>query len=1053
MSKSSFCCGFTLFILVSLCAAGLDAASSEFNIAKSRQAPVVDGIINDKCWNKSTELQKFHVFKPNQEGEKADTTVFATTDGNWIYFAFSCPNKNMRFLNQAGTEHDNLGILGDESVEVFLTRKELPVYYHFGVNFANVKTDRKVTNSGGKNLAWSIPWVSATNKTEDGWTAEIAIPLYILNKSGKNDILLNLIRNKINVNLDAMGAKMSEAKQYHLWSPIERTAHDPATFGTLKGLASVKVRKVFLPYIESVKVENLDIAGDAITLNMIANLRGATSKPGNAVLEIFEKKNGKEKNVFRKKFPLPPRANKTFKIKVPVSGLSAQHLFMAVSDAKTGMKIQECAVKFDAVLLKKAIPEFSFYTTEKNVRIKAVSSLSSGALKNISYRLLDGSGKSVTAPVQAQMETILTFPANRLKLGKNNFKLQLQRKDGKVLGAKDVSVNRLPVKKTGSETKVDHFRRVVVKDGKPFFPFGMYLGGAKYYMPVKEFREYVFKMIAKSGMNTVIGGLTAYEGDIKLAELLAEYSKRYNLQLGFWGKLLQTKGIGKKFKDLEDQKAYAKKVYYQQLLPHIKTCTRLMENLPNLLFYYSLDEPNLRNWRVNMTVLKFYHDTMRELDPYHVLFGLYARSIPPVPAAIDYVDVLGYDIYTYSDWEGSFARICDNMAVQIAQLDKICAKKDMPTWAVPMTNSLDPFRAPRFLTYQEQMCQSYTAMIYGAKGLLYFSQVVANGRQIWNAFEDLSRHLKVIQPALLNYPVKQEIIYKPGVFNAEKWKCPDAHAGIFKFPEGGYLMLAVNGKNYPVDVTYKIGGLKAAERLFAKAGNVKLKDNAFSEKLEPYAVRAYRIELGKVSKKTVKVNVAMKAYPGLEKKIPSNEQRRKQAASRKNHVINPSMEILSKGYNVPEFYTPFRLIEIDTAGEKDSRWRLDDNNPRFGKYSLRMHRYPGDGRKKSWRAGTFGTFSLPSSIKKKDYTFSFYAKSGKDGDELWVGVDTTLPSHWDCKTFKLTKNWKRYGYNLKIGGPNFHGGKFLIQPNTPGATVWIDGIQLESGNEATKFSE
>ena len=69
---------------------------------------------------------------------------------------------------------------------------------------------------------WNIPWASATKRSDKGWTAEIAIPLFILNTTNPSDIELNLLRNKMEIALDQMGAKQSEKKVISCWNILTR---------------------------------------------------------------------------------------------------------------------------------------------------------------------------------------------------------------------------------------------------------------------------------------------------------------------------------------------------------------------------------------------------------------------------------------------------------------------------------------------------------------------------------------------------------------------------------------------------------------------------------------------------------------------------------------------------------------------------------------------------------------------------------------------------------------------------------------------------------------
>ena len=195
----------------------------------------------------------------------------------------------------------------------------------------------------------------------------------------------------------------------------------------------------------------------------------------------------------------------------------------------------------------------------------------------------------------------------------------------------------------------------------------------------------------------------------------------------------------------------------------------------------------------------------------------------------------------------------------------------------------------------------------------------------------------------------------------------------------------------------------------------------------------------------------IKTYPERERKIPSNEQLLEQAAQRKNHILNPSFEMPMKVLGLPDFYYPYRVLEVDQFGEKGSHWFLDTENPKFGQYALRMHRYPFTETLKGMRAGVYARYSMPSTTNAAVYTFSFYARAAEDGSGVWVGIGQK--GDQIVKELNLTKNWERYCITNAIVPPDRDRRTILIQGKSGNEIIWIDGLQLEKGNKATEFSE
>lgn len=640
------------------------------------------------------------------------------------------------------------------------------------------------------------------------------------------------------------------------------------------------------------------------------------------------------------------------------------HICKEISGQNTENLLDEMQKSGAAIF--KVIPEFSFYTVEKNVKVR-YSNFVGG--KGILFQIYGSDNKLISRSRKNEA----VFPVSRLKMGENQLTGKVYSSDGKILQSTTFTVIKLPPLTQGVETKVDYFRRIVLRDGKPFFPFGVYhhsnIRNAAYAdRNDTTIKDASYKRIVNAQMNTVVLTIdTSNEKtDWKDVELYVQDAQKYGLMFGHWDIMRTLLQMGRNSKTLDDpeglekEKTESQNIFVTSIFPDVEKITACLKNYPNFLFYYGADECNYGNYKLNIYVQKLYYEALKNLDPYHIVFGVYARIIPPVTDALDYFDVLGYDIYTYPDWNTRTSLVCDAMAVEVAKLDARCAEKNKPVWIVPLGNSIDCNRTPRFLTNQQQVCQTYTALIYGAKGLIYFNNDLILSRQTWDTFRNLAKQVKVMESALLNYPVKQDVIYNPGQFIPDKWICPDVHARLFRFPNGDYLLLAVNGRNYPISVCFDIQGLKKAERMFEFSSTVQTKGTAFFEDFDNYGVRAYRLKLSKADTENMRLTVNIKSYPELEKKIPYNETLIKEAANRNNHILNPSFEMERKVDFMPDFYYPYRVVDIDAIGEKGFSWFLDTDNPMFGKYCLCMHRYPLTGGYKNMPAGVYARYALPN---------------------------------------------------------------------------------------------
>ncbi len=1034
---------FCLLFINTACA----VTKSEIDIAECESAPKIDGVLNDACW-KNVPESPFFVFGSNKKTN--DTKVLMTRDKRFIYLGFVCDNPNMHFLDQHGVKRDDPGIFKDDSVEIFITRKGLKYYFQYALNFANVRADRRVLLTGGRDLSWSFPWISATKNYKDKWTAEVAIPLMVIDSKNPGQVTANFLRNKINVSLDKMGSKNSESREYQFWSPVKKSAHEPESFGVINGLLNANLAPApFLVDIEKLKTGEMNTSGDKFSFKIDATLLGMTPVAGKLKVEVIQElADGPGKCILTKTLSVPPRCRENISLNIPVSDFSKKNLYLQLRDQKTGMLLGKKSIAFKGNTIQEAYPEFSFYSFEKELRIKAVIGLSDNAMKNMSLILKNKDGKIIAKSKSLSRETILASDAGCLKIGKNVLTLSLVNRDDKIFGTKLVCVMRLEGRK--NESKTDYFRRIAIFKGRPYFPYGVYDGAPPDFSSV--YADALIKSMSGAKMNTLISirlcNHRRKASDENVKTRLAELAKA-NINYIQWGWIRSVVPSSKSFRSLksrEEKERILRGIYEKKFLGFIKHALKLMKDQPNFLAWYGLDEPNLgHDWEANLYVQKLFHETIKKHDPYHVMFGLYARRIPRVPEATGLFDILGYDIYTYPNWKGrDYSKICHPVASQVTQLNQRAAETQKPIWCVLQPGILCQNRCPRALSGQELLCQGYSAVIYGAKGIIYFNYFCAAGDESWKALKVLGKHISVLSPAILNYPVKQSIKYASGSYDAASWKVSPAPVRLFRFPDGGLVAVAVNSRNCPVDLSLKIKGLASVSRMFDKKTKFSVRKSAFKDKLEPYGIRAYSLAVSG-NTETLEVSVSTKPYPQLAlPAIRSNQELLKEAQNRKNKVLNPSFE-LQKIKGIPDFYKPYRIAYLQSMEDQPNGYVLDTENPKFGKVSLRITQpvnYTSQ--------GVFGVYSAGGS-ENKSWVFSFYAKALSDNATLRVYMKLDGQKRWRIEKFKLSRKWKRYS----VKWPALHkkGKRFMFRLDSGKQTVWLDGLQLEEGNEPTEFSE
>jgi len=191
---------FFLLLIVQLIYTSLlfsQEIKKRLKITRTEIAPKIDGILNDAAWENAPIAKDFIQFDPyNGKAASEPTEVKIMYDDNAIYFAAimhdSKPDSIYTILTKrdAGFESDADAFM--VSISTFNDGINTNI---FMVSAAGVQSDIK-GSANNLDETWDAVWQSATNVTDSGWTAEIAIPYSALRFS-KDQVQtwgLNLIR-------------------------------------------------------------------------------------------------------------------------------------------------------------------------------------------------------------------------------------------------------------------------------------------------------------------------------------------------------------------------------------------------------------------------------------------------------------------------------------------------------------------------------------------------------------------------------------------------------------------------------------------------------------------------------------------------------------------------------------------------------------------------------------------------------------------------------------------------------------------------------------------
>ena len=161
---------------------------SQITIPKTSLPPVLDGFVNDSCWQSAALIDKFLQREPDENAPMTEKTeVFILYDANYIYFGLKCyqdPGSIAAKEMQRGAS-----LPYDDRVHIILdTYHDGRNAYVFEVNPLGALGDILISNSGRvQNRSWEGLFEGKAKITEEGWEAELAIPFKTLSFDANND--------------------------------------------------------------------------------------------------------------------------------------------------------------------------------------------------------------------------------------------------------------------------------------------------------------------------------------------------------------------------------------------------------------------------------------------------------------------------------------------------------------------------------------------------------------------------------------------------------------------------------------------------------------------------------------------------------------------------------------------------------------------------------------------------------------------------------------------------------------------------------------------------
>lgn len=220
--------------------------------AKRAPAPniTLDGRLTEAIWRDAPVI-KLTQQSPRPGAPTAyETEVRIVVTSDKLYFGFTCHDPQPTKIAVHSLQRDP-DLSGDDFISVILdTYQDHRTGYFFEINASGARQDGLIAGADDASLDWDGIWDARTQRTSDGWTAEIVIPTRTLSFKRRHDAWgLNLERF------------IPRDRQTLFWSSptLDSNFFDFSRAGTLEGLAGLEQGRgvEFSPYLRGGTTSNL----------------------------------------------------------------------------------------------------------------------------------------------------------------------------------------------------------------------------------------------------------------------------------------------------------------------------------------------------------------------------------------------------------------------------------------------------------------------------------------------------------------------------------------------------------------------------------------------------------------------------------------------------------------------------------------------------------------------------------------------------------------------------------------------------------------------------
>lgn len=741
--------------------------------------PVIDGKLNEDCWEKAALMKDFVKLKNNSPSQ--DSTISrATFDDEALYISVEAKEKDMARVKKM-LELSQKGPWGTDLIEVFINfNNDGKNYYQF---VANAKGQKSMAayNKPRQLRNWICEWSAAGKLYKDRWTLEMKIPYTCFD--------LSKMPNSGEIGINICRTSMRENKLYSSWAFANGSFHNTDSFGKLRGFKSAKLKNFMIDTASLVwkygkagvtlknntgKDFNLKVTFTALDTNdnkIVSKVSNIQLKSGETA-EVISLLQLKKDGLYR----------------LSVSGIDTEGILRFISQNK--------AVKVSgASFFEFHGSEYDFYSRDKIVEFRCFIDTDTQKCKSLSLKWqLTRNNKTVLNGTADSLETGFNYwklPLAKLDDGTYHITVELLKK-GKVIASGKSSFRKLPPAK--QEMRINQWGRFLVQNGTAFLPYGFYDNS----MTRGQLADW--KAVLEDTQKANCTAHLVYMGnnpDVhkKAGEYLdAAAAKGQKIWVHLSGMFAW------------HIKKYAKhkRRYFSEAeaMEGLREVVLKYKDHPALIGWCTLDEPGNRPHLFTNDVVKKYYDEVKKLDPHHPCI---ISHITHLGESKIYGDATDLAVIPFMPRGGRY----DYLFQELWNIGKPIITNS-PCYGGIGKRKNEP-------TPAEQRIAIYKALILGARGICSYTYR-PTGPALWNEFIEIGKELEYLSPALLTPDEKLKLDILPEGQNIY---------AVLKRNKNIYYLIVVNTAPFDIDAKITLPGIRkivSAKGIF-KTPDAKIDNN------------------------------------------------------------------------------------------------------------------------------------------------------------------------------------------------------------------------------------